>query len=155
MALFYFLGQHALLPGSTVAPGDLRREFFTLRHAELSVRWPQAVRELVYEEVRLRFFPNRPSRLSSHCLFENLDQAVEHVRRFEPNKVVHEVETIPGTPMFKADLTYIRQVELGANQPVLAGLWAAARQYWEDRDNRQIPELISEAPVRVMRLVET
>ncbi len=43
------------MPGSMVAPGDMRRELFCLRQPELAVRWPQALREMIYENVRQTF----------------------------------------------------------------------------------------------------
>lgn len=153
MPIYYFLGQHSLMPGSMVAPGDMKRELFCLRQPELAGRWPQALREMIYETVRLQFFESRPSRLTSHTLFEKLDDAVEHVRRFEPQKVIHEVEAMPQADQFASDLIYIRKVNLEPGQPVMTVLWNAARQYWEEHEERQVPELITGSPIRILRQI--
>lgn len=153
MPIYYFLSQHSLMPGSMVAPGDMRRELFCLRQPELTVRWPQALREMIYENVRQSFFENRPSRLASHSLFEKLDDAAEHIHRFEPHKLIHEVEAMPQADQFAADLIYIRKVNLDQNQPVMTVLWNAAKQYWEEHEERQVPELVTGSPIRILRQV--
>jgi hypothetical protein len=153
MSIYYFVAHHSLMPGSMVAPGDMRRELFSLRQPELAGRWPQALREMIYENVRQSFFPNRPSRLSSHSLLEKLDDAAEHVRRFEPHKVIHEVEAMPQADQFSADLIHVRKVNLDQNQPVMTVLWNAAKLYWEDHEERQVPELVTGSPIRILRQI--
>ncbi|MBC7807798.1 MAG: DUF2441 domain-containing protein [Akkermansiaceae bacterium] len=106
--------------------------------------------ELVWEVVRLREFPNRPSRLDCLFLWEReLDARDWFSRRTWPSSLYEvEVTKIPNR-VFVADLGLVQFSSPDGN---VLGLMQRARHYWsQDGNTSRNPEVLLEGTVVIRR----
>jgi hypothetical protein len=140
---YFFLCSYPLRVGSIVGPGNWGR---MIRKYQAQVHsWP-LTRELLFEMVRLREFPNKPSRLDSVFLCETAADASQFIansnRPWDLMFRVHLVDSAAG--LHRGCLSLLDPIQ-GEN---INGLSDRARQYWQG-SNIQSPEVVTYSAVRV------
>ena len=144
-ALFY-LCSYPLEPGSVIAPGNWGRILHSYSLGNQS-RWWNLLREHVYEAIRLREFPERPSRLRSIFLCDSL--AAIRQFRLEANRefdLIYQVELVESNPLLHRACMSVFDGEQEGN---LASLEERARIYWQGAEISK-PEIITTSGVRVL-----
>lgn len=145
--------------GAILKPGDFRQRMMdkiVLRLEEGEVIAPDpaetgvTMMELAWEVVRLREFPDRPSRLDCLYLWEREAKARDfHSRRPWPTGL-YEVEVIECHRVFVADMNLISYFE---EPETVASLMNRARRYWaaEPETGSESREALLEGAARVVR----
>lgn len=138
---YYWLGSYPLEEGSIVLPGNWGRMINLYKSDGAIILY---LREKILEEVRLKDYPDLPSRMNSNFLFENIEQA----KNFQSNEggryvdILYEVEiTDNDKPKFRGDLNtlnwpptpfFLKEIEI------------MAYNYWKAEDI-QNPEILTES----------
>ncbi len=114
-----------LMPGAVIEPGNFGR--CIQLHQACSF---MAHREAIYELIRAKEFPEKPSRLESIFLLPTAEEAYQYKAEFASLNIVYEVEVL--NPYEKQHTTFIDLVCVPKNpaEPVHA-LCAHARNYWQ------------------------
>ena len=84
---YYHCSILPLKPGSVILPGNFGRNISLYKNAE-----PLLGRELVFEAVRFRKFPSKPSRLKSAFVFKTLNDAKIFKNTMSQTTIVYEVQ---------------------------------------------------------------
>lgn len=111
--------------------------------------WPilMLLKEQIFELVRIKSFPTRPSRLESIFLCENL----QDIRTFRSSNnrnldLIYEVEIVDlSAPAHRTCMTYVEN----SNQGTLATIEQNAHSYWTGV-TIQKPEILTRSSVRVI-----
>ena len=112
------------------------------------VHGPGVLSELVWEIVRLREFPDRPSRLN--CMFFwQTESAARNWLSFRTwPSALYEVEVIEHRASFLTDLN---RMELSSQVVTVAGMMDQARIYWAGTAGWDGSEVLLEGRVRVVK----
>jgi Protein of unknown function (DUF2441) len=149
-----------LAVGLQFSPGDWRRRIeswiLARRGQDGGLLWQSeathAVLELAWETVRLREYPERPSRFDCIFLWASEDAARHwHYRREVLGGIVaglYEVEVVTCERVFLADLNLISYFE---DAETIATLMARARRYWHGDGADRQPEVLLDGGVVVRR----
>ena len=144
---YYFLCSYPLAPDSIIQPGNWGRIMNSYNLANPNIYW-LPLRELMFENIRLKEFPAKPSRFSSAFLCESVEDAKafrQASSRFFD--LLYEVSLVnPELPNHRGCLSLFDN----ANQGNMIDLENRARYYWAGT-NIQKPELISISPIRILR----
>jgi hypothetical protein len=145
----FFLCSYPLAARSIVDPGNWGR---ILRSYNLSQQnnWWLPLREFAFENVRLRYFPSKPSRLSSVFVCESQSDA-EMFRQINKRAfdIVYEAEFVdPALPQHRGCLSHFDN----AAQGDLSGLEKRGNDYWSASVVHR-PEIVSESAIRIVRRV--
>lgn len=145
--IYYFLCSYPLGNGSIVLPGNWGR---MLKNYQIGSNLFLITREAIFEEVRLKNFPSKPSRLDSIFLCED-KQAIEIFknetgRRFD---ITYEVELIDQTQPFhrgswKMPLT---------NDHSIFHVYELAHAYWEKPTSADT-EIVTTSPIKIIQQVQ-
>lgn len=152
----YWSAKSGLRSGSVVSPGDflnhlMRQVLIEVQTETFAVTVPGAAEtgrvtmELAWETVRLREFPQRPSRFD--CLF--LWPEASAARRFDSHREaceLYDVEILECSRSFAADMNLISYFE---ESETLASMFERARRYWQDERKDQHREILLEGTIRI------
>ncbi len=104
--------------------------------------------ELIWETVRLREFPNRPSRLDCSFFWKDERAARDWLARRTWPSCLYEVEVIECRCVFIADLN---KVQFTSGDGTVAAMMDQARRYWsEPGETSANPEVLLEGVVHVV-----
>lgn len=153
MTTYFHLASVNLAPGSVITPGNYGR---ILRAYTPGTHdgWRLAT-ELAFENVRLRKYPDRISRLQScFAFFDHADAHNHRDRRLGGGFVVpYEVELVDETaPRFVGSWTLADHciANVGQRLPLLERIEVMADAYWRG-ENPDTRELLTLSPMRVLR----
>lgn len=147
MNTFYFCCSLPLAPGSIVNPGNWGR-IIKLYSPQTSPNAWLFVRELIFEQVRREFFPNKPSRFEAIFLCPDIIS----IQRFKnDNKrildLVYEVDIIDATaPRHIGDWS-LCNMDNSYNHSIFID---RARQYWAGNSVTN-PEVCTTSSIKVLR----
>jgi hypothetical protein len=144
---YYFLCSYPLAPNSIIQPGNWGRILNSYNLLNPNMYW-LPLRELMFENIRLKEFPAKPSRFASTFLCESIEDAIAFrnatSRYFD---LLYEISLVnPELQKHRGCLSLFDN----ANQGNLIDLENRARNYWTGT-NIQKPELISISPIRILR----
>ena len=113
------------------------------------------VRELVWESVRVKSFPECPSRFDANFVCPSEDALRNFVsntnRKFD---LLYEVEFVdPSAPTFTADLALIDYDSEFGMPEGYQYYDAQATRYWKAADAIARPEVVTMSPIRITRFV--
>lgn len=111
-------------------------------------RLPTALREYIFESVRLRINPQLPSRLESMYLFAGIEQASHLIVSQRParnHEFVYRVELVEDRPVVAASMD-LTQIDLGDTVAIVA---QKARLYWTGFESENM-EWLTLSPIRVL-----
>lgn len=152
----YWSAMSGLRPGAVVRPGDFQAHFMhqvliEVQSDSLAVTVSNAAEtgrvmmELAWETVRLREFPQRPSRFD--CLF--LWPEASAARRFDSHREaceLYDVEILECARAFAADMNLISYFE---ESETLASMFERARRYWQAERKDEHGEILLEGTIRI------
>ena len=109
--------------------------------------------ELAWETVRLREFPDRPSRLDSLFLWETEERARAFFSRRTWPTGLYEVEVLDCRRVFVANMDLISHF---AEPETIATLMDRSRRYWTEEPEATFTgrEVLLEDTARVLRVIE-
>ncbi|MEM9531593.1 MAG: DUF2441 domain-containing protein [Pseudomonadota bacterium] len=159
---FYWVAAHDFFLGSTISPGHWGRVLSSylvgtpvaasaLNQATASravQRLPTALREYIFESVRLRLNPQLPSRLEALFLFADLEHAQRLIVSQRParnHEFVYRVELVEDRPAVAASMD-ITQVHPGDTVAIVA---QKAQLYWTGYESDTM-EWLTLSPIRVL-----
>ena len=142
---YYWLCSYPLENGSIILPGNWGRMISLYRSDDGLLLY---LREKILEEIRIREFPNLPSRMTSAFLCLTIEDAIKfrdsNNRSFD---ILYKVEVIDDKPVFKTDWTFL-------NWPMtpflLKDLENMAYKYWQATDI-QNPEILTESRIKIIQ----
>jgi hypothetical protein len=141
---FYHLAPILLAPGSQIMPGNWGRIKRMQRNLEGNI-----FREYVFEDVRKRDFPSKPSRLD--CVFGFTD--VNTARAFRENTRSFEASVLylVSTEADSSSIHYADYRFPALNGGALDGIEELARKYWTETPQQCI-EVVIPGPVTVLEV---
>lgn len=147
---YYWLGGVILEKGSVVLPGNWARLVMNMPGHHL------ALREQIYESIRIKCTPDLPSRLNSNFICLGFDS----IRQFRDQNsrgldVLYKVELLDTTcPTVTLDSELLGvNDQANGNQLLTANqLEEKARKYWGSSNTTQIliPEVLTTSPIRIV-----
>ena len=148
--VFYHWCPIPLKVGSVILPGNFGRIIRTLVNGGNNL----LLREYIYEDERQRHFPDKPSRMESCFLCQDLNSALLFANPeefdFNPTQLLYEVEIIyPDAPKHLAPIQFVG-INPGANA---WNAWTtAAKTYWEWNPSYTLPpmELVVKSPITII-----
>lgn len=147
----YFHCLPALLaPGSIIEPGNWGRMVRAYRLNPQQGISPIAFRETIFEAVRKRVAPTKPSRMA--CVFACRSE--EDIRAFmandRPFDVVYEIETV-GEPALHIGPHDLPLLQVPPGEQYFDSFESRAETYWTATPPPQRSEVLIGGPVRVLR----
>lgn len=145
MKNFYWVGSKFIGIKSTIIPGQWGHLVLSIpNHSSLPL-------ELIYENVRLAKYPDRPSRLNSLFLCPSIESATKFQKENRPSDVIWEVELLdPNLSQFLTDWMIVTQ------RQDTKLYFRDADNYWKRREvDLQRQELLTESQVRLVKQVDT
>lgn len=141
-SIFYHIAPITLGEGSIIMPGNWGR--MLMLHNELN---PTLFREHVFELVRLRDFPGKPSRLNCVFAVETLEEAARYRAAHQQNGLIYEV-CVDGreVAVHRGNYNFTVNPELKFPQ----GIHDLAHRYWSKLSSECV-EVVIPSPVRIMR----
>lgn len=144
--LYYYACSYLLEVGSVVKPGNWGR---MIKNYTPRVGNPWIlIREMAYEEIREREFPEKPSRFEAIFLFTDIQVMIDFLR--EDNRqfdIIYEVELVdPSQPTHVGCLNNT----MLCNEDNYSSLLDKARAYWA-ANNIQNPEFVTLSSVRIIK----
>jgi len=142
---YYYSCSYTLAPVSVIQQGNWGR-FCNLASIFQNTN---LLIEVIFENIRLREYPERPSRLNCIFLCPNVDSLRNFLnvtqRRFH---LLYEVELIDNNPkMFETDWKVLPR-----NNVNLAAVKEAAHKYWAPQNVRNDQkEILVESDIRIIR----
>ena len=112
------------------------------------IRAMDVLGELVWEIVRLREFPERPSRLEGMFLWQTESKARDWLSSRTWPSALYEVEVIEHRASFLAD---INRVQFSSHDGSVSGMMDQARGYWAESARSREREVLLEGQVRVIK----
>ena len=152
----FWSAKSGLRSGAVVKPGDfqthlMRQILIEVQTDSLTVTVPNATEtsrvmmELAWETVRLREFPQRPSRFD--CLF--LWPEASAGRRFDSHREeceLYDVEILKCARVFAANMSLISYFE---EFETLESMFERARRYWQNESKAEHREILLEGTIRI------
>ena len=159
-SLLFWSAKSGLSSGTLVKPGNfqdhlIRQNLIEVQTNPLTVTVPDAAStgsvllEVVWETVRLREFPYRPSRFD--CLFLWTDERV--ARRFNSKRAdaeLYEVEIVDCSRVFAANMDLISYFE---ESETLGSMFERAREYWKTERKDEHREILLEGSIRITQAI--
>lgn len=146
---YYWLCSYPLKPGSIVEPGNWGRILSLYNHLDVQLMQRKSKEDL-YEQVRKKYYPTKPSRLKTSFVCEKL----EDVKDFENAtcrlyNIVYEIEVIDNKkPFFRTDWSKMRSDI--ADKKVLETF---AHEYWRG-ENIIYPEILTLSDIKIIKKIE-
>ena len=112
------------------------------------IHGPGVLSELVWEVVRLREFPDRPSRLDCMFFWQTESEARNWLSFRTWPSALYEVEVIEHRASF---LTDINRMEYSSEVVTVSGMMDQARRYWAGTAGAKMTEVLLEGRVRVVK----
>ncbi len=112
------------------------------------IEGPVLLGELVLEVVRLREFPDRPSRLDCMFFWQTESEARNWLSFRTWPSALYEVEVIEHRASF---LTDMNRMEYSSEVVTVSGMMDQARRYWAGTAGAKMTEVLLEGRVRVIR----
>ena len=112
------------------------------------IHGPGVVSELVWEVVRLREFPDRPSRLDCMFFWQTESEARNWLSFRTWPSALYEVEVIEHRASL---LTDMNRMELSSEVVAALGMMDQARRYWAGTAGAKMTEVLLEGRVRVVK----
>jgi len=154
MSKYYWLSSHLFDEGSRIHPGHYGRVVSSYVLGVLqpfgrdAQRLPSALREFVFETIRLQQYPDRPSRLESFFLCETADAATTFLREqghLRHHEYLYEVEILDAdAAIFKADW---EDCEIRPGETIRQ-IIDKAKRYWAGARSDKA-EILVTSPIRV------
>lgn len=150
---YFWVSSHDYFMGSTISPGHWGRVLSSYliglpqlagRNAE---RLPKALREYIFETVRLTLKPQYPSRLEALFLCPDLANACRLISQSQPHRnheFVYRVELVDERPVVAVSMDLTR-IELG---DTIHTLRQKAHLYWSGLETETM-ELLTRSPIRI------
>ncbi len=154
---YYWVSSHDYFMGSTISPGHWGRVMSSylvgMPHlvGRAAERLPRALREYIFETVRLTLRPQHPSRLDSLFLCPGPEQASRLITSQQPHRnheFVYRVELVDDRPVIAASMD-LANIELG---DTIATLRQKAHLYWSGMETETM-ELLTRSPIRIREKV--
>ena len=140
--VFYHVAPNILGEGSVIMPGNWGR--MLMMHDELN---PTLFREHVFELVRLKYFPEKPSRLNCVFAVETLEEAIRYRNVHHLTGLIYEVCVDDrNVALHRGHYNFSVRPDYKFPQ----GIHDLANRYWSEVPNECI-EVLIQAPVRVMK----
>lgn len=148
---FFHVCTLILEPGSIIKPGNFGRVIQLYRQRDLNIL---PTRELCFEIVRLKQYPDKPSRLSCLFLSPTLEHAVRYVRNHCFSSLIYEVEIIdPNVRIFHGEMSLLAAGMPDESTPVIPHLMGLASVYW--RGISEITEqYLVESAIKIISTLE-
>lgn len=128
--IFYHLSYKDLNAGDIIEPGNWGNMIQQIGQNHISF-----LREKWLEDVRLAYYPDKPSRLKSAYVWVSLEACLFWKKFKDPNAIVYEVEFInPELPFHIGDHNAVEP------PPWLANFEENAHQYWNSTGKRTIKD---------------
>ena len=146
---YYYCCSYPLEVGSVVKKGNWGR---ICRLEPLPGRTPnrliKLLAELVFENVRLREFSDRPSRFTCNFLCPNLLSMKNFLAGRRPYDLMYEIEPVDrNAKKFETDWSIIL-----SNYPNIIAMEESARKYWAPKDVKDdVKELLVESDIKITR----
>ncbi|MFK7956949.1 MAG: hypothetical protein AB8B96_12725 [Lysobacterales bacterium] len=153
MSDYYWVSSHDYFMGSTISPGHWGRVMTSylvgMPHlaGRAVERLPAALREYIFETVRLTLRPQHPSRLDSLFLCPDLGHACRLITGSQPHRnheFVYRVELVDDRRVVAASMD-LANIELG---DTIATLRQKAHLYWSGMETETM-ELLTRSPIRI------
>jgi hypothetical protein len=139
-----------LMPGSVILPGNWGRLLSLYRRGAIGDPWLLGA-DMTFETIRLKEFPNLPSRLAAAFVFDSLDHANNHMYSITPTNCLYRVELVdPNAATHRGCMNQIKVP--GDGIAMLPELIRKARVYWSAKEI-EVPEVITLSPLRIVELV--
>jgi len=154
---YYWVSSHDYFMGSTISPGHWGRVMSSylvgMPHlvGRAAERLPTALREYVFESVRLTLRPQHPSRLDSLFLCPGPEQASRLITSQQPHRnheFVYRVELVDDRRVVAASMD-LANIELG---DTINTLRQKAHLYWSGMETETM-ELLTRSPIRIQEKV--
>lgn len=151
---YYWLADVLLDEGSIVLPGNW------IRIVNNTPGHYLALREHVYEALRLSKFPNLPSRYTSSFICIGLDDIQNfRAKNDKQRSVLYEVSVVDNTALMTSldsELLGIQNMHEGGRMLSVEELSEQASAYWSSnsRTDIAIPEILVESPIKILRRVD-
>ncbi|MBN9115329.1 MAG: hypothetical protein J0I36_08555 [Pandoraea sp.] len=153
MSNYFFVARSRFNPGETLGGGHFGDGFkdyvFNDQSQAGALQGWRLASELIVEDVRKRFFPDRPSRLK--CSFAWVRQSDAEMN-LPVGLFVHEVRLQdPNAPVFVADFTLMSAASRFATSDTFISLSeAVAHKYWTG-GSPQLAEVLTLSPLVVVK----
>lgn len=142
---YYWLCSYKLEVGSVVKPGNWGRmiKMYTPQnnHQQAFI----ANREYIFEYIRLKNYPNRPSRMECTFLCKTLESAQELHQKNRQFDLIYEVELVNDDQIFETDMALIDNVP---TDTILA-IEEKAKLYWNS-SNIIKSEILTTSPIKIV-----
>lgn len=142
---YYYACSYSLAPGSVIQRGNWGR----ICRLESIENNTHLLKEVIFENVRLQEYPDRPSRFEIVFLCPNLDSLLNFVRITNRSyDLLYEVELVdPSAKGFETNWSL-----LPPNRVTMAAVEEAARRYWDPQDvDDNVKEVLVESDIRIIR----
>jgi hypothetical protein len=149
MKKYYWLASYDLKADSIVNPGNWGRIINKYSISFQSCN-PVALREYIFEVVRLKSFSYRPSRLE--CLFlSGSRNVIDELKKQRPFDILYEVQIIDEKlGFFEADM---RIAGFPANPQTIEGVALFADQYWRAEGEIDQKEVLTLSPIKIINKI--
>lgn len=146
---YYWLCSYKLEVGSIVKPGNWGRmiKMYTPQnnHSQAFI----AAREFIFESVRSKNFPDKPSRLECTFLCKNFQDAQELHQKNRQFDLIYEVEIIDDGQVFETDMALIDN----APTDTIVVMEEKAKTYWNP-SNIVKSEILTNSPIKIIGAFE-
>jgi len=154
---YYYACSYPLVPGSVVEKGNWGR---ICRVESLSANLPRLLKEMIFENVRLKEFPHRPSRFDCNFICPNLlslRRFREHTSKNRPFDLFYEVEpTDMNARRLETDWSLVDQAGALMSQAStnVAAVEKIARRYWNPEGIAEdLKEVLFESDIKIIRRI--
>lgn len=151
-----------LTPGSVILPGNWGRILRQYVSPHRVPNYGTMLRERVLEDVRVRKFPGKPSRLATTFLWGKKEDAFMYRESNAPFDVIYKVEVLD--PKANAHTGSFANLSLPEGATVLLAIEPMAERYWSGEPLNLPPglggpvvnmlETITESPIRVIEMAD-
>ncbi len=161
MKKYYHLNERKLSAGDILQPGSMGKiinENYILygNDNERAMIW-RLFQEQTFELIRLKHYPEHPSRLKSIFLFETIEESTDFLKKDNREGChLYEVEIISDKMIHRCSMKLYERIP--HSRPVLPALELQAHQYWQGIntiDTNFEAELLVESEVRIVKKINT
>lgn len=110
----------------------------------------QYLREMIWENYRIVNFADRPSRLTSIFLFDDINLALQYLKR-QKKKYIYEVRIEKEAKMLKTDMTFI---DLTVGKSINEIIELAWRYFSGQSSEQRNYEILCEGTVKIWTMVK-
>lgn len=138
--------------GSVIKAGNFGRVIDCYRPDNLN---PLALREMVFETMRLKYFASLPSRLTSIFLLPSFEHAARYRAAHGHTSLIYEVQLNEDKPVFHGDMQVVTTPFPSPQISAIPFLLGIANQYWQGSGALvDTSELLTESSVTVLRMID-